>query len=170
MGFEGADFIISLSSGPTMLGMFRLRSIGELPDKIKAWAHFIDRRDVYAICTILFVGITSYLLGTLSMIQAMRPPVTIEELISSGSFATKAQNQPSTTPREPSVDTKDTRPGNTAPKALTGMYVGSRTSDKYHLPTCLGAKSIRDENKVWFASKIEAENAGYTPAGNCKGI
>lgn len=51
-----------------------------------------------------------------------------------------------------------------------GQYVGSVKGTKYHLPWCPGAKTIKEENKVWFASKEEAEKAGYTPAGNCKGI
>lgn len=50
------------------------------------------------------------------------------------------------------------------------QYVGSKNGTKYHLPWCSGAKSINEENKVWFATKEEAEAKGYTPAGNCKGI
>lgn len=51
-----------------------------------------------------------------------------------------------------------------------GMYVGSKSSDKYHLPWCSGAARIKEENKVWFVSKEEAAAMGYTPAGNCEGI
>lgn len=49
-------------------------------------------------------------------------------------------------------------------------YVGSKNGTKYHLPWCAGAKQIKEENKVWFSSKTEAEKAGYSPASNCKGI
>jgi len=51
-----------------------------------------------------------------------------------------------------------------------GLYVGSRTSDKYHLPWCGGAGRIKEENKIWFSSKEEAEARGYSPASNCRGI
>ena len=51
-----------------------------------------------------------------------------------------------------------------------GAYVGSKNSDKYHLPWCSGAQRISEENKVWFATKAEAKAAGYIPAANCKGI
>lgn len=54
--------------------------------------------------------------------------------------------------------------------AQDGRYVASRSGTKYHLPTCSGAKTISEVNKVWFASKEEAEAAGYAPAANCKGI
>jgi len=40
----------------------------------------------------------------------------------------------------------------------------------YHLPHCSGAKSISEANKITFATKAEAEAAGYRPAANCKGI
>lgn len=52
----------------------------------------------------------------------------------------------------------------------TGTLVGSKNSDKYHYPWCPGALRIKDENKVWFASKEEAEKAGYVPAKNCPGL
>lgn len=49
-------------------------------------------------------------------------------------------------------------------------YVASKNGTKYHLPTCPGAKRIKEENKIWFDSKTEAEQAGYEPAKNCQGI
>ena len=57
-----------------------------------------------------------------------------------------------------------------AKAASGGSYVGSKTGTKYYLPWCGTAKRIKDENKVWFASKAEAETAGYEPAKNCKGL
>lgn len=44
---------------------------------------------------------------------------------------------------------------------LKGVVVGSKNSDKYHLPYCPGAKQISEQNKIWFASIEEAEKAGY---------
>lgn len=57
-----------------------------------------------------------------------------------------------------------------AAPATTGTYVGSKGGTKYHLPTCSGAKRIKEENKVWFSTKEEAMAAGYTPAANCPGL
>jgi hypothetical protein len=51
-----------------------------------------------------------------------------------------------------------------------GQYVASKKGSKYHLPWCSGAKSMSEENKIWFSTKAEAEAAGYEPASNCKGI
>lgn len=56
------------------------------------------------------------------------------------------------------------------PPATGGQYVASKTGTKYYLPWCGSVKRIKEENKVWFATKAEAEAAGYGPAKNCKGI
>ena len=51
-----------------------------------------------------------------------------------------------------------------------GQYVASKNGTKYYLPWCGGVKNIKEENKVWFSSKEEAEAKGYGPAANCKGL
>lgn len=53
---------------------------------------------------------------------------------------------------------------------VSGMYVASKNSNKYHLPDCTGANRIAEHNKIWFNSKEEAESLGYTPAANCPGL
>jgi len=47
-------------------------------------------------------------------------------------------------------------------------YVGSANSDKYHKPSCRWAKNIKENNAVWFSTKEEAEQAGYTACKTCK--
>jgi len=56
------------------------------------------------------------------------------------------------------------------PIAEGGQYVASKNGEAYYLPWCGGATRINPENKVWFASKAEAEAKGYRPAKTCKGI
>ena len=50
------------------------------------------------------------------------------------------------------------------------QVVASKSGTKYHYPWCAGAKSIREENKIYFANPAEARAAGYEPAANCKGL
>ena len=45
----------------------------------------------------------------------------------------------------------------------TGMFVASKNSKVYHLPSCQYAKRIKDENKIWFGSAKEAREKGYSP-------
>lgn len=51
-----------------------------------------------------------------------------------------------------------------------GKYVASKNGTKYYLPSCSGAKRIKPENTVWFASAADAQAAGLTPAANCPGL
>ena len=46
-------------------------------------------------------------------------------------------------------------------------YVGSKNSNKYHLPTCRWAKNIKPENLVCFSSAENALKKGYQPDKNC---
>ncbi|MEK7390587.1 MAG: hypothetical protein AAB635_00425 [Patescibacteria group bacterium] len=57
-----------------------------------------------------------------------------------------------------------------APSIYDGRVVGSVNGKKYHLLNCPGAKTIIEKNKVFFDTIALAELAGYSPAGNCKGL
>lgn len=50
------------------------------------------------------------------------------------------------------------------------VYIGSKTGSVYHFPWCPGALTMKQENKLYFQSREEAEAKGYRPAGNCKGL
>ena len=52
----------------------------------------------------------------------------------------------------------------------TISVIVSRSGTKYHLPTCPGAKQIKDSNKIIFSSIAEAKAAGYSAAANCEGL
>lgn len=51
-----------------------------------------------------------------------------------------------------------------------GEVIGSLTGKKYYFPWCGTVNRIKPENRIHFASIIEARLAGYSPAGNCKGL
>ena len=48
--------------------------------------------------------------------------------------------------------------------------VGNKNSKIYHYEDCPGALKMKEENKMFFASVLEAKNAGFRPAGNCQGL
>ncbi len=52
----------------------------------------------------------------------------------------------------------------------SGTYLASKNGTKYYLPSCSSSKRIKEENKIWFDTKEEAEAAGYGPAANCPGL
>lgn len=45
-----------------------------------------------------------------------------------------------------------------------GKYVASKNSSIFHDISCPTAKSIKEENRVWFASAEEAKAKGYKPS------
>ncbi len=46
-------------------------------------------------------------------------------------------------------------------------YVGSKRSDKYHLPDCKWAKKIGTQNQIWFDTVAEAQSAKYLACSIC---
>jgi methylphosphotriester-DNA--protein-cysteine methyltransferase len=64
------------------------------------------------------------------------------------------------------ADTATAAPKKAAQKKEV-VYVASKGSDKYHLPTCAMAANIKPENKITFKTKAEADKAGYKPCGVC---
>jgi hypothetical protein len=152
--------------------MFRFHSIGEIQEKIKGLLDFFGKREIYIITVIILVGCSSYFIGRLSHIFATRKPVTIEysQVVQTPQKPLETLQNPQQTASlvktiiDDKIDTKS------AQAPIKGLYVGSKNSNKYHLPTCPGALKIAKANQIWFASKSEAERAGYSPAGNCKGL
>ena len=51
--------------------------------------------------------------------------------------------------------------------ATADLFIGNKNSKKFHLPTCSSLPS--EQNRIEFTSYDEAEDAGYTPCGNCIG-
>ncbi len=78
----------------------------------------------------------------------------------------QGEQVPIQAPPPSSVSAAKTIPSNPA-VPITGRFVGSKNSDKYHLPNCRSAKKIKPENQVWFSSQEEARSKDYQPCGIC---
>ncbi len=110
---------------------------------------------------ILLTAVGSFGLGKLSALHSLKKPIVIENTV----FPKVANVDIG------AVETVSQKVTQTAGIINTiGEVIASRTGDKYHLPTCSGAKSISAKNKITFPSIEEARKAGYLPAGNCKGL
>jgi methylphosphotriester-DNA--protein-cysteine methyltransferase len=55
-----------------------------------------------------------------------------------------------------------------APTPVAGGFVGNKNSKIYHTAACKEGSKMKPGNKVAFASKAEAEKAGYKPCKACK--
>jgi hypothetical protein len=114
--------------------------------------------EIFISLLIVLVGVGGFLIGRLSLVDENKPEVRI--LSATAIRAEEALTGISNSPHI--IETPSLKSG--------GQVVASKSGTKYHLPWCSGAKTIKEENKIWFASYEEARKAGYTPAANCKGI
>ena len=71
---------------------------------------------------VVLVGVASFGLGRLPVMEEARKPIFIATY-------------------EPSAS---------EPMRLGGGVVGSRTGKSYHFPWCPGAESIKETNRIWF--------------------
>lgn len=116
--------------------------LSKLKEKVK-----IYKNDIITASVIILIALIAFGLGRLSVLLEKKTPIRIENM---------SENASSTLPA-----------GTASSKEL---FVASKSGTKYHFPWCSGAQSIKEENKIWFSSKEEAEKAGYKPATNCKGL
>jgi len=111
--------------------------------------------DIFVILVIILVALISFGIGRLTIPRS--DPIQIKNLEKASIENLEIKDQGKIYP--PATKQSD-----------VGRVVGSKNSDKYHLPDCPGAKQISEQNKIWFDSIEEAEKAGYKPAGNCPGL
>jgi DNA/RNA endonuclease YhcR with UshA esterase domain len=50
----------------------------------------------------------------------------------------------------------------------SGSFVASKNGSKYFPSTCGSAKTIKEENLIYFATEAEAQQAGYERTTTCK--
>lgn len=129
-------------------------SITDIKEFIKSQTR---NKDVIVIAIIVLSSAGAFALGRLSSLE--HQGILIEQRALVHDVFEKAENEPSRAGAE------------LLPVAgESGSVVASKSGTKYHFPWCAGARSIKEENKIWFATIEEARTAGYAPAANCKGL
>ena len=115
------------------------------------WLKFLKKDEWFILAVMVLVALAAFGLGRFSSTWGQKEKL---QIVSSGEVRGAAA------PSHASSSEAST----------SGAYVASRTGTKYHLPWCAGAQSMKPENQIYFDTKEAAEAAGYTPAGNCKGL
>ena len=114
-----------------------------------------NNKELYLTAVIILVAVISFGLGRLSKIREEKTPITIENV-----------KENAETSESKSLSTSNVDSGIKADK----IFVASRNGKKYYYAWCESAKTIKEQNRVWFSTQAEAEKAGYQPAANCKGL
>lgn len=124
---------------------------------------------IFLVVCIMLVGLVGFGLGRLSAQYQiselnisstlvnqtdLNKVVTIKETDKTDKFYT-AENEPEAVVSRAVVNKK---------------IVGNKNSKIYHYEDCPGALRMSETNKVFFTSVLEAQRAGYKPAGNCPGL
>lgn len=110
----------------------------------------VYEKDIIFTAIIVLIAVISFGLGRLSKIRENNVPLTIENL-----------QQEAINPVRDEISN-----GASTQK----IFVASKNGKKYHYVWCESASGIKEENKIFFATKEEALTAGYEPAANCKGL
>ncbi|MEP7162957.1 MAG: hypothetical protein ABI747_04340 [Candidatus Moraniibacteriota bacterium] len=127
------------------------------------WRNWCERygRDTLFALGLLLVGTLSFEAGMLKKSVGETEPmiIRIPEIIPEARPVEKVkvnETAPLETTKESTVSANS---GRTAPKEC--LYVGSKNSNKYHVPESRCAKQIKGANLVCFKDKAAAESRGY---------
>ncbi len=105
--------------------------------------------EIVLAAVIILTALASFGLGRLSSLRENKFPVRIE---------TKNQSAAAISSQNPKTE------------SAQNLFVASKNGQVYHFPWCSGAQRIKEENKIFFNSREEAEKAGLRPAANCEGL
>src|SRR3989338_5207851 len=124
-----------------------------------------NKNDLYVAEIIFFVSLASFGLGRLSFLWPKKEPIQIVT-------NNKGQMLKAETEHIDSSSSKTNKQLSSFGVSLSsqGKYIASKSGAAYHYPWCPGALKIKEENKIFFNIKEEAEKRGYKPAGNCPGL
>ena len=111
----------------------------------------LRQKDIFLVFCMVLIAIIGYNLGKINSLK--QTPITVNGGEANIYSAVDDKNQ--------------TTSKNTQAQVIDRRVVVSKNSDKYHFTWCLGAKRIKEENKIWFENEVAAQAVGYTKAGNC---
>lgn len=129
--------------------------------KIKAFWSEYEFKIILALGFIL-VSLVSFQFGFIQAKNGQNSPLIIEKQAQCANDQAKASPEGQILAPEAQ---KQPESMNIPP--ATCSFVGSKNSDKYHLPTCQYAKRIKPENRVCFSTEEEAQAKNYKRAGCC---
>jgi hypothetical protein len=112
----------------------------------------------------LLVSVISFEAGVLKGEKWQKEPLVIEKPVSTGEAVNTVQKPPEASKLTPDGQNAEIKANIPSTECA---YVGSKNSNKYHLPTCRWAKNIKPENLVCFKSVEDALAKNYQPDKNC---
>jgi hypothetical protein len=128
---------------------------------------------VYIAFLLVFTAIGSFGLGKMSaarpqkLVTVPEPSVMLTQSATSTSSGSATDLALKSAPSAATLTAPLDVPSEQTVVAPVRNFVASKAGTKFHALTCPGAKTIKETNKIYFASVSDAEAAGYTRAANC---
>lgn len=140
-----------------------------ISEAIKNCKEFLkeNEKDIFLAVLIVLVGFLSFGLGRLSRIFENKMPIEIQNAVETKGAPFDEFSSDFTSGTNASASVLGTAAQD---EEQVKNFVASKNGTKYYFPWCGGVEKIKEENKIWFASKEEAAKKGYEPAKNCKGL
>jgi len=143
-----------------------MSTMTQIYEKIK---NFLTENEskIVLFCGLILVSILSFEAGIISGQKWQNSPIIIEKTISDQNLGSvSAQETPvagQNSLQEPKTSLVGSSiPGQNLPAGRQDcMFVGSKNSNKYHIPSSRCAKQIKPENLVCFSSVENALAKGY---------
>ncbi|KKR79447.1 MAG: hypothetical protein UU24_C0008G0010 [Candidatus Nomurabacteria bacterium GW2011_GWA2_40_9] len=133
-------------------------------------------KDIMVVFIVVLVGLSSFGLGRLSKEdinkglkveytdQQANTINTLDSLNTLDSF----ENQNLNSQNISQVNTENTQKVPAIPNSVGKSFFASSRGQKYYSIGCSAGKTIKQENKVYFSTKTDAEKAGYELSSSCK--
>ncbi len=129
-------------------------------EKIKQFIESEKGKDILIVIIVILVGLGSFELGRLSKetgssgVKIEYPNQDLQQSINRPANIISATE---------STNTKITQNSNSTGKT----FFASNRGSKYYTISCSAGKTIKQENRVYFATREEAQRAGYTLSSSC---
>ena len=142
-------------------------SINHFTDKIKGIID-IDNTTIMCLLVVILVGISSFGLGRLSTVDNKDMSGNNEIILENNNTNIVKGEIGKSVKVDSSQQIVDGNIQQIQKIQKEKLYVASKNGKLYYGINCSGASRIKEENKVWFASKVDAEKAGYSISTSCK--
>ena len=123
--------------------------------KIKSFLESEKGKDILTVVIVILVGLGSFELGRLS-----------KENSSSGIKILSDNTVPSL--ENSNILQNDVISTTANSNSINKTFFASNRGSKYYPISCSAGKTIKQENRVWFATGEEAERAGYELSSACQ--
>ncbi|HAS80580.1 MAG: hypothetical protein UR25_C0002G0092 [Candidatus Nomurabacteria bacterium GW2011_GWE1_32_28] len=129
-------------------------------EKIKQFIENEKGKDILVIIIIILVGLGSFELGRLSKNQ-VQEGIKIEYIDQEANIVGSMY---------PNLDNQipNSLNSNIIKSSTLGNFFGSTRGSKYYSLSCSSGKTIKQENRIYFLTPMEAEAAGYELSSSCK--